>query len=177
MVPLAYFITFHTHGSWLHGRDLGSVDREHNEPGAPFLPADRDLESRRIAAMKSPPFELDAFQRFVVDSTLLEVCQFRHWELHAKHVRSTHVHGVVSANHVPERVMNDLKAYCTRRMREAGVLDQNTQPWSYHGSTRYLNASESVERAVDYVLHQQGEPLEMKCPPGWISRVNPNPAE
>ena len=35
-MALAYFITFSTYGSWLHGtkKGMGSVDREHNEYGA-----------------------------------------------------------------------------------------------------------------------------------------------
>ena len=41
--PLAYFITFHTYGSWLHGAVSGSVDDEHNRPGPRFsnrIPSD-----------------------------------------------------------------------------------------------------------------------------------------
>jgi hypothetical protein len=43
--PLAYFITFTTYGAWLHGRKPGSVDRDHNAPGTPFLPADPEQEA------------------------------------------------------------------------------------------------------------------------------------
>jgi hypothetical protein len=39
-LPLAYFITFSTYGSWLHGEEKGSVDRAHNLPGTPYLEAD-----------------------------------------------------------------------------------------------------------------------------------------
>ncbi len=35
--PLAYFITFTCCGTWLHGDERGSVDREHNTPGTPVL--------------------------------------------------------------------------------------------------------------------------------------------
>jgi hypothetical protein len=30
--PLAYFITFTTYGTWLHGNGAGSVDPAHNQP-------------------------------------------------------------------------------------------------------------------------------------------------
>jgi hypothetical protein len=33
--PLAYLITFPTYGTWLHGDERGSVDRDHNLPGTP----------------------------------------------------------------------------------------------------------------------------------------------
>ena len=41
---LGYLITFHTHGSWLHGAERGSVDREHNSYDTPFLPINADRE-------------------------------------------------------------------------------------------------------------------------------------
>ena len=28
--PLAYFLTFTTYGTWLHGREEGSVDRDNH---------------------------------------------------------------------------------------------------------------------------------------------------
>ena len=64
------------------------------------------------------PVELDAPRRYVVCATIGEVCDHRRWRLCALHVRTTHVHAVVCAPHTPERVMNDFKAYATRRMRD-----------------------------------------------------------
>ena len=43
--PLAFLITFSTYGAWLHGKEVGSVDRDHNEPETPFVPADPRRES------------------------------------------------------------------------------------------------------------------------------------
>jgi len=167
MATLGYLISFHTYGTWLHGRAEGSVDDEHAMPGTPYAPPNTLRERRERQALRHPPVELDAQRRFVVDATIQEVCNHRHWRLHALNVRTTHAHIVVSASHTPERVMNDFKAYATRRMREAGVLSQDIEPWSYHGSTRYLNTDNSFARAVQYVLHEQGDQLEMRCPTGW----------
>ncbi len=120
-----------------------------------------------MGTLRCPPVELNAEQRFVVDATIREVCAHRRWHLHAVHARTTHVHSVVFAPHTPERVMNDFKAYATRRMREARVLALGINPWAYHGSTRYLSTEHSRAQAIHYVLHEQGEPLEMRCPIGW----------
>ena len=117
--------------------------------------------------MKGEPVTFDAERRFVVDATISEVCAYRGWKLHAKNVRTTHAHVVVWAGHTPERVMNNLKGYCTRRMREAGVLGLDVEPWSYHGSTRYLDSPNSFALAIKYVLEEQGAPLEMRRPLGW----------
>lgn len=167
MPHLSYFITFRTYGSWLHGHVEGSVDREHATPGTPLLAPDPARERREFQSLRHSPVELDAERRFVIDATIVEVCAYRRWTLHARHVRTNHVHVVVAASHSPERVMNDLKAYSTRRMREAVVLDKSIDPWAYHGSTRYLNTEVALARAIDYVLREQGEPLEMRCPDGW----------
>ena len=102
--PLAYFITFTTYGTWLHGRNPGSVDRGHNVPGTAFVPADADLESARRQAMRQDPYLLDEPQRAVVLRTIREVTAHRGWKLWAAHVRSNHVHVVVTADCRPEKV-------------------------------------------------------------------------
>jgi len=172
MATLGYFISFHTYGTWLHGRLQESVDEEHATPGTPHLTPDAPREQREGRLLKHAPVELDAERRYVVDTTILEVCAHRGWRLRALHVRSTHLHAVVSATPAPERIMNDFKACATRRMREAGVLSKDNDPWSRHGSTRYLNTENSFARAVQYVLYEQGEHLEVRCPAGWTPKVN-----
>ncbi len=167
---LGYLITFHTYGTWLHGSEKGSVDDDHNIPGEPYVPIDPDRHSREESELKYSPIELDAERRFIVDEAIREVCEYRHWGLRALNPRTTHVHIVVSSSSTPERVMKDFKGYSTRWMREAGILGKAVEPWSYHGSTRYLNTINSFNRGIEYVLHQQGVLLPMKCPAGWTPR-------
>ena len=59
-MPLAYLITFTTYGAWLHGRDIGSVDKHHNEPDTPFLPPDPISEDAMQRNMREAPYLLDA---------------------------------------------------------------------------------------------------------------------
>ncbi len=167
MNPLGYLITLRTYGTWVHGDDGGSVDRRHNIPGTPFLNQDEPRAIRELSYMNDLPLELNAESRFVVDATIREVCEYRRWNMHAVHPRTTHVHVVVTASHSPERVMNDFKGNCTRDMREAGTIPETTEPWVYHGSTRYLNTPISLARAIHYVLYEQGEPHPMIRPAKW----------
>jgi len=160
-LPLAYFISFHTYGTWLHGTERGSVDREHNTPGTPFLNADEEREHREFIRLEHKPVTLDDDRRGIVDRTIREVCLHRHWELHELSVRSNHVHVVVSGPVGPERIMNDLKSYATRRMNEAGVSPSGHRVWSRHGSTRYLWTQRDVETASNYVCVGQGTDLPM----------------
>jgi len=109
--------------------------------------------------MSQAPYELDAPCREVALQTIVEVCEHRHWSLLAAHIRSNHLHVVVHAPTSPELVMNDLKAYISRRLTERGVDSPNQKRWTRHGSTRYLWKHEQVEAAIHYVVEEQGQPM------------------
>lgn len=155
--PLAYFITFTTYGKWLHGREPGSVDREHNKPGTPFLPGDAEWEQIARAQLRQPEYRLDAERRAVVLETIIEVARHRNWKLWVVHVRSNHVHIVVSATDRPEKVMADFKAWTSPRLREAFGEDTDRDRWTQHGSTKYLWTDGAVRDCVEYVVKEQGE--------------------
>jgi REP element-mobilizing transposase RayT len=158
--PLAYFITFTCYGTWLHGDDRGAVDDEHNVPGTPFLPADPGRRADEREALAEPPYQLDAPRRRVTLDAVREIAERKGWELHAVHVRSNHVHLVVTAAGAPERVMNDAKAAASRRLNKAFPDERDRTRWTRHGSTRYLWSGESVTETVEYVLDRQGDPME-----------------
>jgi REP element-mobilizing transposase RayT len=161
MAPLAYFITFTTYGTWVHGRAPGSVLRGHNTPGTPLLPADVNLEHDMTSALRQEPYVLDPPRRSVVLRTIQEVAAYRHWKLWAVHVRTNHVHVVITAACKPEKVMADLKAWCSRRLREAFNESSERDRWTQHGSTRYLNDESSFNGAVKYAIDDQGDPMEL----------------
>jgi REP element-mobilizing transposase RayT len=157
--PLAYFITFSTYGTWLHGRSPGSVDRQHNQPGTPWLPPSPNREAVRHAQMRQAEYLLDEQRRAVVLRTILEVARHRGWKVWALHVRSSHVHGVVSAAAKPEKVMADFKAWASRRLREQLGEEADRDRWTQHGSTRYLWDEPAVAEKIAYTLDGQGEPM------------------
>jgi valyl-tRNA synthetase len=164
---LAYFITFHTFATWLHGEEPGSVDPQHNDYDAPFIPPDPRLVELKRTKTEHPALELTVAQRQVVLKAIEEVAAYRGWLLQAVNVRSTHVHAVVSGPAAPERMMNDFKSYATRRMVEAGLLEPNTKAWSRHGSTKDLWKDHQLAGASHYTLHEQGE-----NPPGTAFDVH-----
>jgi REP element-mobilizing transposase RayT len=157
--PLAYFITFHCYGTWLQGHEAGSVDRDHNEPGTAFLPPSPEARFLHRQRMDQPPYHLDAARRGLVLRAIQEVCAYRGWRLRAAHVRSNHVHVVVTADGPPEKAMNDFKAYASRALNAAGLDERGRERWARHGSTRYLNDEAAVVAGVDYVVRGQGEPM------------------
>jgi REP element-mobilizing transposase RayT len=156
--PVAYHITFTTYGTWLHGDRRGSVNRENNQYGDSFIASAPNLCRKERDALKNPRFLLKQSQRNLVLESILQVCRFRGWLAHAVHVRSNHVHIVVSGTEKPEKMMADFKAYATKAMRQS---DNNTPTfkkyWTRHGSTKYLWTKESLALAIGYVENEQGE--------------------
>jgi REP element-mobilizing transposase RayT len=159
-IPLAYLITFRSHGTWLHGDKRGSVDRFHNRYQSPYLaPSCKRLELD-LYLLSGEPTVLNATQRESVELAIHEVCQVRDWNLRAINVRTNHVHTVVSIGSAkPERALNAFKAYATRKMRENNCWDSDRSPWADKGSKKRLWNEHSVQKAVEYVVHGQGEDL------------------
>jgi len=156
-MPLAYFLTFTTYGTWLHGADKGSVDREHNVYGEELVAPDEERMQREREAMTQPPYALDAPRRVVVCEAIVELCRAKAWGLLALHVRSNHVHVVISADREPGRLMSDIKSRASRELTRAGFETAERIRWTRHGSTRHLFKQSVVEEKVEYTLCQQGE--------------------
>ena len=82
----------------------------------------------------------------------------------AAHVRSNQVHTVVEAEIPPERVIDDFKAYASRRLNRMGLEGRNRKRWARHGSTRWLWKDEDDQKAICYVVSGQSEPMEVQ----WV---------
>ena len=101
--------------------------------------------------MREPTYLLDAPRRQIVLNTVKEVCNYRGWVLLAAHVRTNHVHLVMHANKLPEKIMNTIKFYSSRRLNAANLDGGRINRWSRHGSMRYLWKEAAVESAIHYV--------------------------
>ena len=154
--PLAYLITFRTYGTWLHGDVRGATDRFHNHYRSPHILPNKTWQKYNQAILKAEPLILGPRQRRTIDTAIRETCRIRKWELLALNVRTNHVHVVVTANHIPERVLNSLKANATRHLRQNELWTHPFSPWADKGSNRRLWNERSVERAINYVLYGQG---------------------
>ena len=160
-MALAYFITFTTYGTWLHGSEkgLGSVYWEHSEYGAEFVEPDAVREMEARGAMSQSVYTMDARRREVVRDAVVALAQEKGWRLLAMHVRSNHVHVVIWAERDPGRLMSDLKARASRELTAAGFENAQRRRWTRHGSTRHLFTNEEVEKKIKYTLDEQGTPM------------------
>jgi REP element-mobilizing transposase RayT len=100
---------------------------------------------------------------------MLEVCSVRCWNLLAAHVRTNHVHAVVEADAVPEKVLSDFKVISSRALNE---LEGKRKRWARHGSTRYLWTKAEIDRAVHYVVSEQGAPMALYESPARVPARN-----
>ena len=157
-VPLAYLITWTCRGTWLHGDDRGSVDREHNSYGTSLIAPDASRHSIAATQLKQDSLELTLQDREIVTKAIERTCSHRRWMTHALTVRSNHVHCVVSADVPPERVMQDLKAWSTRALRKSNAALDDRPIWTRHGSTRYLFDETAILGAVEYVDSHESNP-------------------
>jgi REP element-mobilizing transposase RayT len=157
--PLAYFISFRTYGTWLHGDRRGSIDRFHNRYGSPYLPPNETWNRYNRNRLKGEPLILGPHERSSVENAIRETSRVRKWDLRAFNIRTNHVHTVVTANRKPEVVLNAFKANATRHLREDRLWLHPFSPWADKGSKRRLWNERSVASAIDYVLNGQGEDL------------------
>src|SRR5207247_349334 len=136
--PGAYFLTWSAYGTWLPGDARGSVDDSHNGFGTPPAPPDEQREGIALDVMRFPPMHLNAAVRDVVERTILDHCGVKKWALLALNVRTNHVHAVVDCGSVnPDVALEQFKAWCTRRLREAKLVGPERSVWTRRGSTRY----------------------------------------
>ena len=162
--PWAYFLTIACYGRRLHGDPRGSVERDNNQWGTAFLELNSTREVCEQNRMRDDRAELDAEEREIVLQSIKSVSRHEQWTLHAVHVRSTHVHIVLSAAGKPEKVVGKLKGYASRALDEA--FGKRSKRWARHASTVYVWDAHEVDDAVHYVVHEQGVLM--------ASYVNPN---
>jgi hypothetical protein len=148
--PLAYFLTWTTYGTWLPGDDRGW----HRKDVPDVQPANPSFTRTARSRMKETDFALSQRHRDLVEATIRRHSEIRRWTLHAVNARTNHVHVVVTAvGYRPETVRDQYKAWCTRKLKDAGVARHDF--WTEGGSRRCINDEASLESAITYVLEAQ----------------------
>ncbi len=113
--------------------------------------------------MTETAVKFDHDQRAILVRTIEAHCQLRDWVLHARSAQSNHVHVIVRADAKPELVMNQLKAWCSRKLSDAaglahtnGAKNAGRRKWfTEHGSTRWINNDDYFRSAIRYVCEGQ----------------------
>jgi len=154
---VGFFITWTCYGTYLPGDDRGWTAWHQGDQSAQPL-----LERWCRDQMVETPVLLDARQRNLVNKTVDQHCNVRGWVLHALNCRTNHCHVVVTApGYSGEQVRNQLKSWCTRRLKEhqRETLQHGKQLrehwWTKKGSVRQLFNEDSIHAAIAYTLDAQ----------------------
>ena len=158
--PLAFLITFRCYGTWLHGDELGSIDRRNNIYGDAKIAANDHWKVISSNRMKQRPVRLDAASRDAVERAVRDTCERRKWKLYATNIRTNHIHVVTTTGgKLPSVALNAFKANATRCLRESGLWLSDRTPWADKGSERWLWTDDHIFNAVEYVLKGHGDEL------------------
>ena len=114
----------------------------------------RELEAS--AKMTEDAKVLSQHQRQLVENQVRETCEHRKWICHAVNCRTNHMHAVVGAFETPpKRVRADVKAWCTRRLKEDALPITIENWWAERGSIRWVFGDEGLYQVVLYTLDGQ----------------------
>jgi REP element-mobilizing transposase RayT len=152
--PIAYLITCATYGTWLPGDERGWVGFSHGWQ----LP-DPVLKLEATARMTEAACRLTPDEPTAVHEQIAETCRIRGWVLHAVNCRTNHVHVVVTARADPKTVREQLKAWCTRKLKKLRKIknpnDVREKWWAERGSQRFIHNDAGLAAAVVYVRDGQ----------------------
>ena len=156
-IPLAYFVTVTTYGSWLPGDQRGWTDHHRARPGEPRALPSAALDRRGRADMSHDTLLLDPDMRLVIKDAIRDTCAEAGWALLALAVRSNHFHALVANGATAGQTLSRLKGVSTRTLHRNGFVEAEQPVWSKQDSTRYLWKARSVVRVKYYIKEMQDD--------------------
>jgi len=156
--PLAFFITFTTYGSWLHGDPRGWVDRSRLPDNDARRGPHARIHGQRREETRSPAVTLDARMRECVRRAIRETCETAGWTLASLAVRRTHAHVLATSDRSATQTLSCLKGQATRALRSAALVETGRRVWTRQGSTKYLWTRRSVIQVQHYIEAMQDHP-------------------
>ena len=149
--PLAFFITWTVYGTYVQGDERGWRRRCNGSQEPQPL-----LAQWRRDRLKHDILPLSTEQRQVVEKTCHDHCNHRDWHPWAVNARTNHVHVVVTANDYAGRTVRDqLKANCTRALREQWPVFVDRPVWTVGGDWECINSEQNLETVCQYVREAQ----------------------
>jgi REP element-mobilizing transposase RayT len=142
---MTIFTTWTTCGSWLPG----DARKWYARRSGLMEPDDREIEIAK-QSMTETICILDARQRSIVESAIVDHCRIKDWILHAVNVRSNHVHVALSACDIPLDLPRiQLKSWSTRRLKAESP--ERTKWWTRRGWDRIIEAPGDLANVVHYI--------------------------
>ena len=149
--PLGYLITWTVYGTFLQGDE-----RWWRKKGRGSQEPQPRLEQWHRDRLKHDVILLSPDDREIVASEIRSHCEYRQWRLWIANPRTNHVHTVVTARgYDGGKVRDQLKANCTRGLRQLDRRFVNRPVWTVGGDWQCLNTDEELELAILYAGEAQ----------------------
>lgn len=149
--PIAYFITWTVYGTFLQGDARGwRKRRKGHQLAQPRLAQwHRDRLNHQVLL-------LNGDQRVAVEEEIGRLADFRGWHVWARTARTNHVHVIVTAiGYAGKKVRDQIKANCTRVLRESWPVFRDRPVWTAGGDWQCVNTEEELEWLIQYVNEAQ----------------------
>ncbi len=149
--PIAFFITWTVYGTFLQGDERGWRRRMNG-----YQASQPRLATWRRERLKHTIKLLSHAQQSAIDAEIERLAAFRGWYVWTTSARTNHVHTVISANGYAGNVVRDqLKANCTRVLRERWPVFIDRPVWTIGGDWECINSERDLEQLVAYVSEAQ----------------------
>ena len=149
--PIGYFITWTVYGTFLQGDT-----RWWRKKGKGFQAPNLQLKQWHADRLKYDVILLSEIHREIVESEIRSHCEHRGWRLWIGNPRTNHVHVVVSApGFTGRKVRDQLKANCTRGLRQHDQLFVDRPVWSVGGDWKSIEKDDDLEQAILYAGEAQ----------------------
>ena len=149
--PVAYFITWTVYGTFLQGDSRWWRKKDSGEqPPQPLL------ERWHRERLRHEVVLLNDEHRNVVVAEVKHHCGRRNWKLWGVNARTNHVHVVVTAKgFAGDKVRDQLKANCTRGVREIDSQFVDRPVWTTKGDVEFVQDESDLEKVIEYVAEAQ----------------------
>ena len=149
--PVAFFITWTVYGTFLQGDSRWWRNRNSGEqPPQPLL---QQWHRKRL---NHDVVLLGDEHRNVVETEVNHHCQRRGWKLWTVNARTNHGHVVVTATgYAADKVRDQLKANCTRGVREIDKQFIDRPVWTTKGDVVFVETESDLETVIEYVAEAQ----------------------
>ncbi|MEM6474468.1 MAG: transposase [Planctomycetota bacterium] len=149
--PIAFFITWTVYGTFLQGDS-----RWWRKKGAGSQAPQPRLEAWHRDRLVYEVILLDFEHRQIVQFEVSTHCERRGWKLWAMAARTNHVHIVVSApRFTGKKVRDQLKANCTRGIRQIDSRFTDRPVWTTNGDIEFIDSEWDLCVVTEYVNDAQ----------------------
>ncbi|TWU00586.1 hypothetical protein Pla108_15380 [Botrimarina colliarenosi] len=149
--PIAFFITWSVYGTFLQGDSRWWRQRTLGD-----RPPQPRLENWHRDRLRHDVVLLNSAQRETVEIAIARHADHRGWRLWAANARSNHVHVVVTApGFNGKRVRDQLKANCTRELRQRFDAFVDRPVWTVGGDWQCVNDEDDLHQVVTYAGESQ----------------------